>query len=83
MVGSLETLSLVVGVEGRKGSFMGSGNGNGRGRGGGLFGLGNKVGDERRVGSCVGEGEVVKMGVLEGGGGEILRGILRGEGLDD
>lgn len=83
VVGSLETLSLVVGVEGRKGSFMGSGNGNGRGRGGGLFGLGNKVGDERRVGSCVGEGEVVKMGVLEGGGGEILREILRGEGLDD
>lgn len=86
VVGSLETLSLVVGVEGRKGSFMAGGMGSGRGRGGkgGLFGLsGNKMGDERRVGSCVGESEVVKMGVLEGGGGEILRGILKGEGLDD
>lgn len=70
VVASLETLSLVSAVEGRAGSFAAAGLGtpSRRGRGAAV------AGDERRVGSCVGERELVLA--LEGPGGGILRGLL-------
>ena len=79
VVGSLETLSLVVvaaagGVDGKKAGGFRLGMGMGLGRltpskkGGRL--------EERRVVSCVGEKEV--QGCLEEVGGGILRGMLRG-----
>ena len=68
VIGSLETLSLVGGVEGK----------------GGVLGLGLKTpskktsrAEDRRVGSFVNEKEV--EGCLEGVGGGILRGLLRGD----
>ena len=71
VIGSLETLSLVGGAEGR-GGF---------GKGMGKSTLSRKMGmgrmEERRVGSFVSEGEV--EGCLEGVGGVMLRGLLRGE----
>lgn len=73
VVGSLEGLGLVGGISAGKG----------RGGRGGLFSAGaGGVGDERKIVSCVGENEVVKMGVLVGVGGEILKSILEGEALD-
>lgn len=75
MVGSLETLGLVEGVEGRNGSFAkgGLGTPSKRGRGGGMG-----MGDEKRVKSCVAEREL--SGVVEGGGAAegILRSLLAG-----
>jgi cell division control protein 6 len=44
------------------------------------FGSGIGIGDEKRVGSCVGEKEVAQA--VEGLGGGILKSILSGEGLD-
>ncbi|CZR50680.1 related to cell division control protein CDC18+ [Phialocephala subalpina] len=78
VVGSLETLSLVSAVDGRNGSFIALTTPSKRGR---KFGSGAGVGDEKRVGSCVGEKEVVQA--VEGLGAGILRSILSGEGLDD
>lgn len=78
VVGSLETLSLVSGVDGRTGSFVGMGSmtpGSGR-RGKNMFGSGAGSGDEKRVGACVGTREV--EAALEGVGSGILRGILNG-----
>lgn len=78
VVGSLETLSLVSGVDGRTGSFVGMGSmtpGSGR-RGKNMFGAGAGTGDEKRVGACVGVKEV--EAALEGVGSGILRGILNG-----
>ena len=78
VVGSLETLSLVSGVDGRTGSFvMGSMTpGSGR-RGKNMFGSGAGSGDEKRVGACVGVKEVETA--LDGVGSGILRGILNGQ----
>ncbi|KUJ22363.1 cell division control protein Cdc6 [Mollisia scopiformis] len=78
VVGSLETLSLISAVDGRNGSFISSTTSSKRGR---KFGSGIGVGDEKRVGSCVGEKEVAQA--VEGLGAGILKSILSGEGLDD
>ena len=77
VLGSLETLGLVEGVEGRGGSFAAAGTPSRRGRGGG-GGLSGGLGDERRVASCVSRGEL--EGVLEAGGAGvgILRALLEG-----
>lgn len=77
VVGSLETLSLISAVDGRNGSFVPLGTVNKRSK---KFGTGIGVGDEKRVGSCVGEKEVAQA--VEGLGGGILKSILSGEGLD-
>ncbi|CAL3964250.1 hypothetical protein PZA11_001656 [Diplocarpon coronariae] len=76
VIGSLETLSLVSAVDGRNGSFVGLA-GQRKVR---KFGGGVGVGDEKRVGSCVSEKEVVQA--VEGLGAGILKSILYGEGLD-
>jgi cell division control protein 6 len=77
VVGSLETLSLISAVDGRNGSFVPLGTSiKGRKK----FGSGVGIGDEKRVGSCVGEKEVAQA--VEGLGGGILKSILSGEGLD-
>lgn len=78
VVGSLETLSLISAVDGRNGSFAPlNGTPSKRAR---KFGMGVGSGDEKRVGSCVGEKEVETA--VEGLGGGILKSILSGEGLD-
>jgi cell division control protein 6 len=80
VIGSLETLSLVNGVDGKNGSFVIPNTPSKRGRKGG-FGSGVGSGDEKRVGSCVGERELEQAvsGVVGEG---ILRSILSGEGLE-
>jgi cell division control protein 6 len=75
VVGSLETLSLVSAVDGRIGSFSGMRTPS-RSR---KFGSGIGSGDEKRIGSCVGEKEVAQS--VEGLGAGILKNILNGEGL--
>jgi cell division control protein 6 len=77
VIGSLETLSLISAVDGKNGSFVGLNTPSKRGR---KFGSGVGVGDEKRVGSCVGEKEVAQA--VEGLGAGILKSILSGEGLD-
>ncbi|RMZ26461.1 hypothetical protein D0859_09459 [Hortaea werneckii] len=88
VVSGLETLSLILPVDGRNGSFVvpitpsktpgrrgGAGNGNGF-----VGGLGATTsGDEKRVSSGVGYKELA--GALEGAGAELLREILDGDGL--
>ncbi|TVY47270.1 Cell division control protein [Lachnellula occidentalis] len=76
VVGSLETLSLISAVDGRNGSFVGSSTPSRKAR---KFGSGMGSGDEKRVGSCVGEKEVAQA--VEGLGAGILKSILNGEGL--
>ncbi|KAJ5032796.1 uncharacterized protein L3040_009388 [Drepanopeziza brunnea f. sp. 'multigermtubi'] len=76
VIGSLETLSLISAVDGRNGSFVGL-TGQRKSK---KFGAGAGVGDERRVGSCVGEKEVLQA--VEGLGAGILKNILGGEGLE-
>lgn len=76
VVVSLETLSLISAVDGRNGSFVGMGTPSKRRAFGGMA-LGG--GDEKRVASCVSEGELEQ--VVEGVGAGILKGILSGEGL--
>ncbi|TVY94555.1 Cell division control protein [Lachnellula willkommii] len=76
VVGSLETLSLISAVDGRNGSFVGSNTPSRKAR---KFGSGIGTGDEKRVGSCVGEKEVAQA--VEGLGAGILKSILNGEGL--
>jgi cell division control protein 6 len=76
VVGSLETLSLISAVDGRNGSFVGSSTPSRKAR---KFGSGIGTGDEKRVGSCVGEKEVAQA--VEGLGAGILKSILNGEGL--
>ncbi|PBP27211.1 cell division control protein Cdc6 [Diplocarpon rosae] len=76
VMGSLETLSLVSAVDGRNGSFVGL-TGQRKAR---KFGGGVGVGDEKRVGSCVGEKEVAQA--VEGLGAGILKSILSGDGLE-
>lgn len=78
VVGSLETLSLICAVDGKSGSFIAMNSTvNRRNQ---KFGSGVGVGDEKRVGSCVGEKEVAQA--VEGLGAGILKSILSGEGLD-
>jgi cell division control protein 6 len=77
VVGSLETLSLISACDGKNGSFVGLSTPNKRTR---KFGSGIGVGDEKRVGSCVGEKEIAQA--VEGLGAGILKSILSGEGLD-
>lgn len=77
VIGSLETLSLVTAVDGKKGSFAVLETPSKRGRKS-TFGNGN--GDEKRVASCVGEKEIEQA--VEGLGVDILRSILSGEALD-
>ncbi|EHK96335.1 putative Cell division control protein 18 [Glarea lozoyensis 74030] len=76
VIGNLETLSLVSAVDGRNGSFAGMRTPS-RSR---KFGAGIGSGDEKRIGSCVGEKEVAQA--VEGLGAGILNSILNGEGLD-
>jgi cell division control protein 6 len=77
VIGSLETLSLISAVDGKNGSFVGLSTPSKRAR---KFGGGIGVGDEKRVGSCVGEKEIAQA--VEGVGAGILMNILNGEGLD-
>jgi cell division control protein 6 len=77
VVGSLETLSLINACDGKNGSFVGLSTPNKRTR---KFGSGIGAGDEKRVGSCVGEKEIAQA--VEGLGAGILKSILSGEGLD-
>lgn len=77
VIGSLETLSLISAVDGKNGSFVGLNTPTKRAR---KFGSGVGVGDEKRVGSCVGEKEVAQA--VEGLGAGILKSILSGQGLD-
>ncbi len=79
VIGSLETLSLVSAVDGKTGSFVGLNTPSKRGRKPG-FGSGVGIGDEKRVGSCVGERELQQA--AEGSGASILSSILSGDGLD-
>lgn len=79
VIGSLETLSLISAVDGKTGSFMGLNTPSKRGRKPG-FGGGVGIGDEKRVGSCVGEREIQQA--VEGVGASILTSILSGEGLE-
>jgi len=79
VIGSLETLSLISAVDGKTGSFVGLNTPSKRGRKPG-FGGGVGIGDEKRVGSCVGERELQQA--AEGPGASILTGILSGDGLD-
>ena len=76
VVGSLETVGLVGGVDGRTGGFVPQTPGSGRGRGRSTFGGGVGSGDEKRVGSCVSMREVEQA--VEGVGSGILKGILGG-----
>lgn len=79
VIGSLETLSLISAVDGKNGSFVGFNTPCKRGRKGG-FGSGVGSGDEKKVGSCVGEKELEAAVVGLGAG--ILKSILSGEGLE-
>lgn len=76
VVGSLETLSLVNTLDGKAGSLTGSGTPSRKGKS--SFKMG--TGDEKRVGSCVGEKELEEA--VQGAGSSILRGILSGDALD-
>ena len=73
VIGSLETLSLVCAVDG-KNAFMTMGTPSKRGR---STGLGGAWGDDKCVGSCIGEKEL--DAALEGVASGILRGLLHGE----
>jgi cell division control protein 6 len=77
VIGSLETLSLISAVDGKNGSFSVTGTPSKRRTFGGMS-LGGV--DERRVASCVAETELEQA--VEGVGAGILKGILKGEGLD-
>lgn len=79
VIGSLEILSLISAVDGKTGSFVGLNTPSKRGRKAG-FGDGVGIGDEKRVGSCVGEKELQQA--AEGLGASILKSILSGDGLD-
>lgn len=83
VVGSLETLSLVAGVDGKNGSFVSTSSQpmTPSGRKGGrkaTFMAGSL--DDKRVASCVGDREIEQA--VDGLGADILRSILSGEALD-
>lgn len=77
VVDSLETLSLISGVDGKTGSFTMLQTPSKRGKRN-VFAAG--VADEKKVASCVGEREVGQA--IEGLGADILESILSGEALD-
>lgn len=82
VMGSLETLSLVAGVDGKNGSFVSTasqpGTPSGRKSRKTAF-IGGSM-DDRRVASCVGDSEIEQA--ADGPGADILRSILSGEALD-
>ncbi|KAK2610839.1 hypothetical protein N8I77_004235 [Diaporthe amygdali] len=82
VVGSLETLSLVAGVDGKNGSFVaGSQPGTPSGRKGGRkAAFVGGTADDKRVASCVGDREINQA--VDGLGADILKSILSGEALD-
>lgn len=82
VVGSLETLSLVAGVDGKNGSFTSSASqpGTPSGRKGRKPVFIGGSADDRRVASCVGDKEIEQA--TDGPGADILRSILSGEALD-
>ncbi|GAB1310451.1 AAA ATPase [Madurella fahalii] len=82
VVDSLETLSLIMPVDGKTGSFAALYTPSSRrGRKKDVFGgTGNGLADEKRVACCVGEKEMEQA--VEGMGAGILRSILSGEALD-
>lgn len=82
VVGSLETLSLVAGVDGKNGSFVSSASqpGTPSGRRGRRAAFVSGGVDDKRVASCVGEREIEQA--VDGPGADILRSILSGEALD-
>jgi cell division control protein 6 len=73
IVGSLETLSLIIAVEGKSGSLMTAGTPSRRGKNNAFSGV---VVENRRVASAVGNKELAES--LVGAGSGILRGILEG-----
>lgn len=82
VVGSLETLSLLAGVDGKNGSFVAntSQSGTPTGRKGRKPAFAGGSVDDRRVASCVGDREIEQA--VDGPGADILRSILSGEALD-
>lgn len=82
VVGGLETLGLVSGVDGKGGSLTvprtPSRTPSRKGRNGG-FGAAATTGDDRRIASAIGRKEL--SAALEGVGGELLRDVLEGEGI--
>lgn len=82
VVGSLETLSLLAGVDGKNGSFVANTSqpGTPAGRKGRKPAFAGGSVDERRVASCVGDREIEQA--VDGPGADILRSILSGEALD-
>lgn len=82
VIGSLETLSLVAGVDGKNGSFISSSSqpGTPSGRKGRKAAFVGGTIDDKRMASCVGEKELEQA--AEGPGADILRSILSGEALD-
>lgn len=83
VVGSLETLSLVAGVDGKNGSFVSTSSQpvtpSGR-KGGRKSAFVGGSADDKRVASCVGDREIEQA--VDGLGADILRSILSGEALD-
>lgn len=81
VVGGLETLGLVSGADGKGGSLVvpttPSRTPGRKGKNGGFGGAATTT-DDRRIASSVGQKEL--SGALEGVGGELLRGVLEGEG---
>lgn len=75
VVGSLETLGLVNGVDGKNGSFVTPQTPSKRGRKAAVA-----SGDERRIASAVGEKDMESL--VDGIGAGILKSILSGEALD-
>lgn len=82
VIGSLETLSLVAGVDGKNGSFISTSSqpGTPSGRKGRKAAFVGGTIDDKRLASCVGERELEQA--AEGPGADILRSILSGEALD-
>lgn len=83
VIGSLETLSLIAGVDGKNGSFVSTSSQSGGTPGGRKRRRTNFVGgsiDDQRVASCVSEKELEQA--ADGAGADILRSILSGEALD-
>lgn len=82
VVGSLETLSLIAGVDGKNGSFVSNSPqpGTPSGRKGRKPAFAGDSIDDKRVASCVGEKELEQA--AEGPGVDILRSILSGNALD-
>ena len=74
VVGNLETMSLICAMDGKNSTFATTGTPSKRGR---ASGLGGSSGDDKRVGSCVGEKEL--SSAVEGVAGGVLLGLLQGD----